>query len=389
MSVPEVRAGDLFELQRRSVSVSAGQPYQEIGLRSFGKGVFHKEPVDGVELGSKRVFDIEPGDLLVSNVFAWEGAVAVASDGERGLIGSHRFMTWTRTTKEIDVRYVLHYLSSERGIRALGTASPGSAGRNRTLSVRNFEDLLIPVPHIDEQRAIATRLDAIVEGSIRVEATDSAIEPLLDRQEKLMIQNAMVENAAGLSTFAEINPSPIRIPGDELVHFVPMADVDHITGTVVGQQLITRSELGSGYKQFQSGDIIFARITPSMQNGKSAVFRGELAPFGYGSTEFHVLRPQEEHHTEALHTILRTKWFRNRAMKSFTGTAGQQRVSASHLSSSVIPDISKNSEALLVQKLREIDSARREAKRLFDHRAALAKALPQAARNAEFARLMN
>ena len=48
----------------------------EIGVRSFGRGIFHKEPIDGTALGNKRVFRIEPGDLVLSNVFAWEGAVA-------------------------------------------------------------------------------------------------------------------------------------------------------------------------------------------------------------------------------------------------------------------------------------------------------------------------
>lgn len=163
MNATEVRAGEVLQLQRRSATVTPGEQYQEIGLRSFGKGVFHKDPVDGTEIGSKRVFHIEPGDLLISNVFAWEGAVAVASNSERGLIGSHRFMTWTPTTSAVDVRYVFHYLSSELGIQALGVASPGSAGRNRTLSVHNFENLTIPLPDIEEQRAIAARLDAFVE----------------------------------------------------------------------------------------------------------------------------------------------------------------------------------------------------------------------------------
>ena len=76
-------------------TLDATEEYVEVGLRSFGRGVFHKPAVPGVQLGNKKVYRIEPGDLVISNVFAWEGALAVASDSERGLIGSHRFMTWT------------------------------------------------------------------------------------------------------------------------------------------------------------------------------------------------------------------------------------------------------------------------------------------------------
>lgn len=137
----EVRVGDVLDLQRRRVLPEQGESYREIGLRSFGKGVFHKKPTTASELGTKKVFRIEPGDFLISNVFAWEGAVAVASEGERGLIGSHRFMTWTpKRPGEVDVDYLRHYFGSDAGLAQLRRASPGSAGRNRTLGIAAFEN---------------------------------------------------------------------------------------------------------------------------------------------------------------------------------------------------------------------------------------------------------
>ncbi len=95
MAVQQVRLGEVLKLQRRKVTLGSAEEYVEVGLRSFGKGVFHKTAVTGAQLGNKKVYRIEPGDLVISNVFAWEGALAVASESERGLIGSHRFMTWT------------------------------------------------------------------------------------------------------------------------------------------------------------------------------------------------------------------------------------------------------------------------------------------------------
>src|SRR5262245_9263007 len=84
---------EIAPLVRRPVHVEAGATYREIGIRSFAKGIFHKTPTTGLEIGDKRVFAIEPGDLLFNIVFAWEGAVAVASSAEEGTIGSHRFLT--------------------------------------------------------------------------------------------------------------------------------------------------------------------------------------------------------------------------------------------------------------------------------------------------------
>lgn len=162
MRVQQVRVGDVLELQRRKVAPSAAEEYVEIGLRSFGKGIFHKPTATGAQLGSKKVYRIEPGDLAISNVFAWEGALAVASESERGLIGSHRFMTWTpRVPDQIDVRYLWHYFLSEPGLLQLRRASPGSAGRNRTLSISTLENIMIDLPDFPEQQRIAASLDRL------------------------------------------------------------------------------------------------------------------------------------------------------------------------------------------------------------------------------------
>lgn len=172
MSVHDVRAGDILKLERRMVVVEAGKTYREIGVRSFGRGLFEKEPTNAADLGSKRVFHVHPGDLVVSNIFAWEGAVAAADVRHEGTIGSHRFMTWAPDTTGVDVQYLRHYFASDPGLQQLGQASPGSAGRNRTLSIKNFENMVIPLPELDEQRRIATHLDALESASALVRTTN-------------------------------------------------------------------------------------------------------------------------------------------------------------------------------------------------------------------------
>jgi restriction endonuclease S subunit len=168
MSVKRARVGDVLSLQRRPVAVSFESVYEEIGIRSFGRGVFHKEPVSGTALGSKRVFWIEPGDLLLSNVFAWEGAIAVAGSAERGKIGSHRFMTYTAVDDRIDTNWASWYFRSDPGLELIRRASPGSAGRNRTLAIDRFEALQIPLPPIDEQKRISAYLGGVQQASVSI-----------------------------------------------------------------------------------------------------------------------------------------------------------------------------------------------------------------------------
>jgi len=89
---PRVPLADIAPIVRRTVDIQHDQAYPELGIRSFGKGTFHKPPLAGADAGTKRLFRIEPGDLVFSNVFAWEGEIAVASPQDGGRFGSHRFM---------------------------------------------------------------------------------------------------------------------------------------------------------------------------------------------------------------------------------------------------------------------------------------------------------
>ena len=136
--------------------VQPEQVYREIGIRSWGRGIFHKDPVTGAHLGDKRVFNIRPGELVLNIVLAWEGAVAVVSENDKGMIASHRFPTFQHTDTLVHLDYLLMLLQSEHGRALMGLNSPGAAGRNRTIRIDSFLNEDIPLPPLEEQKMIVT-----------------------------------------------------------------------------------------------------------------------------------------------------------------------------------------------------------------------------------------
>ena len=140
-----------------------------------------------------------------------------------------------------------------------------------------------------------------------------------------------------LGEVADISPTPARLEPNTPISFVPMSAVDAITGRIVRPEVRMTADLRAGYRQFRRGDVIFARITPCMQNGKTSVVGDLSTDYGYGSTEFHVVRPSKAVAATWLHQIFRTAAFKAEAAKHFTGTAGQQRVPASFLREVAIP----------------------------------------------------
>lgn len=178
--------GTVTERTASPVEVESNGIYREIGIRSHGKGIFHKEPVRGETLGAKRVFRVVPGRLVFNIVFAWEGAVGVTSNRETGMIASHRFPMFGPTKPaQVDVEFLRRFFQSELGIRLLGDASPGGAGRNRTLNQKFTADIPIPVPPISEQTKIAAILSSVDDA---INATQAVIDQL-----QVVMQATMAE----------------------------------------------------------------------------------------------------------------------------------------------------------------------------------------------------
>jgi hypothetical protein len=143
-----------------AVTVDPSEFYREIGIRSHGKGIFHKDPVKGRTLGNKRVYEVVPGCLTLNIVFAWERALAVTTNDEAGMIASHRFPMFQPDPERIAIEFVLHYMLSDVGHNVLKLASPGGAGRNRTISQEQFLKTSIPLPSVGEQHKIITFINA-------------------------------------------------------------------------------------------------------------------------------------------------------------------------------------------------------------------------------------
>lgn len=149
--VPSRTMNDVAPLVRRPVEPKMGEEYPELGIRSFGKGTFHKPAIDYLSVGTKRLYSIAPGDLLFSNVFAWEGAVAVAQPEDGGRYGSHRFITCVPKAGVSTPEFLCFYFLTEEGLRKIGEASPGGAGRNRTLGLTKLTEIEVPVPEYGKQ----------------------------------------------------------------------------------------------------------------------------------------------------------------------------------------------------------------------------------------------
>jgi type I restriction enzyme S subunit len=158
---PTVSLGELLRLERRKITVEPDKQYPEIGIYCFGRGIFHKTPRSGLEVGDKDFFLVKKDDFILQVTFAWEGAVAIVSAAEDGMYGSTRYATFRVDESRCVPLFLLNYFKTHEGLQQLVQICPGSAGRNRVLSIKRIPEVRIPLPPVTEQRRIVARIEEL------------------------------------------------------------------------------------------------------------------------------------------------------------------------------------------------------------------------------------
>lgn len=179
---PRRKMREVAPLVRRPIEIEIDRYYPEIAARSFGRGTFQKPPLLGSDLTWQKLFGVCRGDLLFSNIKAWEGAVAVVGDDDDGRFGSHRYLTCVPNAEIVTANFIWFHLLTPEGLRHLGAASPGSADRNRTLGVEKLMNMPVPVPALAQQRAfdaLCAKANKIKAHAAQTEADLAALERAL------------------------------------------------------------------------------------------------------------------------------------------------------------------------------------------------------------------
>jgi restriction endonuclease S subunit len=199
--------------------------------------------------------------------------------------------------------------------------------------VKFTSDLKIKIIKIEEMRQSALKQKEAVEALQG--ALLRAVFPYKEGDE--LPKGWKWEKVDNLAKVGKTRKKKVATSIKELTSFVPMDSVDDISGKITKTLYRPYDELGQSYTYFENGDIIFAKITPCMQNGKCAIVSEMKDGFGYGSSEYIVLTPTKPIYTKWVHYFLRTVELRRAAEEHFTGSAGQQRVPTDYLQKYPIP----------------------------------------------------
>ena len=280
------------------------------------------------ELGVKKTgLSSFPSGTVILSSRAPIGKVAIAgcemycNQGFKNLICSDR----------INNRYLYWFLKGN-------TAYLNSLGRGATfkeISKKIVSDIEINVPEISQQLAAVDALERVSEiirlRKNQLQKLDELIKARFVEMFGMPGTDTKGWGLQYLGTCCELNPkkgTDKRLVSGLSVSFVPMPAVSE-SGKIDASQIKAYDEVKAGFTYFAENDVLFAKITPCMENGKGAVAVGLCNNIGFGSTEFHILRPiNNKSNPYWLYSLTSFDAFRKDAADNMTGSAGQRRVPA-------------------------------------------------------------
>lgn len=310
------------------------QIFELYSVPSFETG--YPEIIKGKEIGSTKI-TVKEGDVLVCKINPRINRVwVVRHNTEHPLLASSEWIVVRNS--ELDSNYLKWYFTSPTFRALLNSQVAGIGGSLTRAQPKQVAKYPIPIPSVAEQENISKILDKVDKlMSLRREQLaklDQLVKARFVEMFGMPGNDDFGWGMVSLGSVCYINPKKSqdpRLSGGVEVSFVPMSAVTE-RGEIDTTTVKKYDEVKTGFTYFAENDVLFAKITPCMENGKGAVARGLCNGIGFGSTEFHVLRPiKGQTNPYWIYMLTVFSQFREDAANNMTGSAGQRRVPASFL----------------------------------------------------------
>ncbi len=272
---------------------------------------------------------VEIGDLAINKMKAWQGSIAISD--YRGIVSPAYFIC--RPLSENNSRFLHYLLRSDVYIKQYERYSGGVRNDQWDLNYDRFRKLKVPTPELAEQIRIAKYLDEKTSYIDQITEKKQKLIQLLQERRTAVINHTILEAKGEVSKIKNhvfVNPTKkvVATTGlEDVVSFVPMEAISE-SGRLTLQERKYK-DVKDGFTYFRDGDVVLAKITPCYENGKAGVMKGLKNGFGFGTTEFMVLRPKDSLLAEYLYYVVYSDKFRKSGEVEMRGTAGQKRVTSS------------------------------------------------------------
>jgi len=313
---------------------------EDIHLRKWGN-------VGDGYLGPAFIRRFSKGDILYGSRRTYLKKVALADFN--GITANTTFVI--KANKElIEPILLVHLMLSDKFTEYSVQNSRGSV--NPYINWKDIADFEFLLPPKSEQKRLAELLWAADE---MIEKEKKELEILKDQIQVYINDNCNIIGKPKIPFSNLVNVNPTTRITEKEVSLITMTDISEEGELLNHEKVVVSDYKSKGLTPFQENDILFAKITPCMENGKGSIARGLYNGKGLGSTEFHVLRPKVATDLYFCYYLTMSKRFRKLAERQMTGSAGQKRVQADFFEFHKICALSPEKRKNIGEKLYEMD----------------------------------
>lgn len=312
-------------------------------IETIANGRFNRERMGYagiIDLGKYESYLLEDGDLLMSHINSIQylgRTVLYKRQGDEKIIHGMNLLGLKADKKLILPEYAKYYFSSSPFRKQISKITKKSVNQ-ASFAVTDLKKVTLERPALFEQECIANTLNKISKVIYKYQQQLQKLDELIKSRFVEMFGMPGTDTfgwgLVTLGSVCSINPKKnqdSRLVSGTKISFVPMPAVTE-RGAINTNIIKEYDEVKTGFTYFAENDVLFAKITPCMENGKGAVAKGLHNGIGFGSTEFHVLRPiSGKTDPHWIYTLTAFSKFRVDAASNMTGSAGQRRVPASFL----------------------------------------------------------
>lgn len=367
----ETKLSSFLKRVKKEIIVDDNVTYKRVTIKTKNQGIYLRDELIGKNIGTKKQYIINSNQFLISKIDARNGAFGIVPNELNNAIITASFLNYEINEEIINPLYLNLFVSTNYFIEICENNSSGTTGR-RNVSEELFLNSTIPLPPLNIQEQFVTNyqekmakiaqlqqeIEHIEEDSKNYLLSMLGLEKNISEQQKTKenllffkkwsdikdwgVESNLLKEFNATSNYpitaikemAEINPRT-ELKNLNSCSFLPMEAISTDGFILKNEEQNTKNS--KGFTKFQENDIIWAKITPCMQNKKSAICKNLINGIGFGSTEFYVFRIKENTNLNFLYHFLRNDYFIKIAKKNFKGSAGQQRVPKSFLENFQIP----------------------------------------------------
>lgn len=337
--------------------------------------ILAKQMVSADNLGPST-YAFEAGTVLYSKLRPYLNKVVVANDSG---FATTELVPVCCNPEKLLPQYLAYFLRSSEFLKFANIVVAGAKMPRMVMS--EFWNYKIPVPSLPDQRRIVTILD-------QADALRAKRREVL-AQLDILAQSIFIElfgdhrpttgASTALSALVEINPKITSCEreslAEKMVTFLPMASISDLEKRILMLETRPYREVSKGYTPFKVGDVLLAKITPCYENGKLAIVEDVPTEFGFGSTEFHVFRPDTAELGLFVFHLLQLDWIAAAGAKAMKGAAGQKRVPADFFGNLSIQPPKSSQLSIFADRISVINNLKAHCRNALDELDALFSSL--------------